>query len=75
MSPYAKAVLAALRLLAWGGMLTSLSLYANDVYLYLTHRSSDVPSVLALKGLPFLAGAVLLFKSRSLAERFTKDLE
>ena len=75
MSPYAKAVLAALRLLALGGMLASLSLYANDAYLYLTHRSSDVPWVLALKALPFLAGAALFFKSRALAERFTKDLE
>jgi hypothetical protein len=75
MSPYAKAVLAALRLLALGGILASLSLYANDVYLYLTHRFSEVPWVLALKGLPFLAGAVLFCKSRVLAVRFTKDLE
>jgi hypothetical protein len=75
MSPYAKAVLAALRLLALGGMLASLSLYANDIYLYLTHRSSDAPWVLALKGLPFLAGAILFYKSRALAVRFTKDLE
>jgi hypothetical protein len=75
MSPSAKAVLAALRLLALGGMLASLSLYANDIYLYLTHQSPGAPWVLGLKGLPFLAGAVLFYKSRALAVRFTKDLE
>jgi hypothetical protein len=76
MSPYAKAVLSALRLLALGCMLASLTLYANDVYLNLTHRPpADAGWVLALKGVPFLAGAVLLWKSRGLAERFTKDLD
>ena len=56
-------------------MLASLSLYANDIYLYLTHQSPGAPWVLGLKGLPFLAGAVLFYKSRALAVRFTKDLE
>jgi hypothetical protein len=75
MSPYAKAVLAALRLLALGGVLTSLGLYANDIFLYLSHRPANGPLVLALKGLPLLAGAALFWKSRALAEHLTQDLD
>jgi hypothetical protein len=76
MSPYAKAVLAALRLLALGGALVSLGLYANDLYLCLSHQpAADGSFALALKSLPFLAGAVLFWKSRAWAEHFTKDLD
>jgi len=75
MSPYTKAVLAAFRLLALGCMLVSLGLYANDVYLYLSHRPANGFLVLALKALPFLAGAALFWKSRAIAEHFTKDLD
>ena len=75
MSPYAKAVCSAFRLLALGGMLVSLGLYANDIYLHLSHRPASGFLVLALKGLPLLAGAVLFWESRPLAEYLTKDLD
>jgi hypothetical protein len=79
MSPYAKAVRAAFRLLALGCMLASLGLYANDIGWHIILHWSDRPPsgrwVLGLKGLPFLAGAVLFWKSRALAEHFTKDLD
>lgn len=75
MSPYAKAVLAALRLLALGCMLASLCLYANDIYLSFTPHPVPISWGLAWKGLPFLAGVILFAKSRALAERFTKDLQ
>ena len=75
MSPYAKAVLSALRLVALGCMLTSLLLYSNDIYLHLRHRRATASWVLALKGLPFLAGVALFWKSRAWAERLTEDLD
>ncbi len=75
MSPYAKAVLSACRLLALGCLFVSLGLYANDIYLYLSHRPASGFLVLALKGLPFLAGAALFWKSRAIAEHLTKDLD
>jgi hypothetical protein len=56
-------------------VLTSLGLYANDIFLYLSHRPANGPLVLALKGLPLLAGAALFWKSRALAEHLTQDLD
>jgi hypothetical protein len=79
MSPYAKAVLAGIHFLALGCMLGSLGLCATDfIELYQWHwsvRPSSGFFVLALKGLPFLAGAVLFWKGRAIAEYLTKDLD
>jgi hypothetical protein len=79
MSPYTKAVRAAFRVLALGCMLVSLGLYANDIGWHIFLHWSDRPPsgflLLALKGLPFLGGAVLFWKSRAIAEHFTRDLD
>jgi hypothetical protein len=79
MSPYAKAVLAGIHFLALGCVLVSLGLYANDIGRHLFWSLSERPPngvlVLALKGLPSLAGVVLFWKGRAIAQHFTKDLE
>ena len=75
MSPYAKVVLSVLRLAALGLILVGMCLYASDVFLYLRDRPMSAPWRLALKGLPVLAGVILLWKARGLAEWLTKDLE
>ena len=75
MSPYAKAVLSVLRLVAFGCIILSLSLYSTDYFLYLKHRPMSGWGWLALKGLPLLAGLVLGWNARGLAERWTQDLD
>ena len=74
-SPYAKAVLFVLRLIACGLIILGFGLWAGDLYLYLSHRPISRPVVLALKGAPVLAGAVLYGKSRAMAVHLTKDLD
>jgi hypothetical protein len=75
MSPYAKAALSVLRLIAFGCIILSLAFYSSDYFLYLSHRPLPGRALLALKGAPFLAGLVLYWKGRPLAERLTRDLE
>jgi hypothetical protein len=75
MSPYTKAALSGLRLLAFGCIILSLALYSSDYFLYLSHRPLPKPSVLALKGAPLFAGLALYWKARALAERLTRDLD
>jgi len=75
MSPYAKAVLSVLRLVAFGCIILSLAFYSSDYFLYLSHRPLPGPGRLALKGAPLLAGLVLYWKGRALAIRLTRDLE
>jgi hypothetical protein len=78
MTPSAKAVLAGIHILALGCILVSLTLYADEFgYLLVSHEAAHPTSgvfVLALKGVPILAGGVLYWKGRSLAESLTKDL-
>jgi hypothetical protein len=75
MSPYAKAALSVLRLIAFGCIILSLAFYSSDYFLYLSHRPLPGPGLLALKGAPLLAGLVLYWKGRALAARLTRDLE
>ena len=75
MSPYAKAVLFVIRLVACGLIILGFLLCAGDLYLYLSHRPVSRPALLALKAAPVLAGAALYGKSRAMAIRLTKDLD
>jgi hypothetical protein len=75
MSPYAKAVLSVIRLIAFGCVILSVSLYASDLYLYLSQRPIAGPVRLTLKGLPILAGLALYWKGKEMAEYLTRDLE
>jgi hypothetical protein len=75
MSPYAKAVLSVLRLIAFGSIILSLSLYSTDYFLYLKHQPMSGWGLLALKGAPLLAGLILGWNARALAEHFTRDLD
>jgi len=78
LSPYAKAALFVLRLVACGLILLSLGLCSTDVYLYLSpfhHRQMSGPGVLALEAVPALAGAALFGKSKRIAIHLTKDLD
>jgi len=75
MSPYAKAALSVLRLIALACIILSLALYSTDYFLYLSHHPLSGPWRLALKGVPFLAGVVLYWRARPWALRLTRDLE
>ena len=75
MSPYAKAALSALRLIAFGCIILSLALYSSDFFLFVAHRPLPGAGVLALKGAPFLAGVIIYWKARPWALRLTRDLE
>jgi hypothetical protein len=75
MSPYAKAALSVLRLIAFGCIVLSLAFYSSDYFLYLSHRRVPGLGLLALKGAPLLAGLVLYWKGRALAVRLTRDLD
>jgi hypothetical protein len=74
-SPYTKAVQSIVRLVAFGAVVFSVCLYASDVFLYFSQRPPSRPLILALKGLPFLAGLVLFWKSSAMAMYLTKDLD
>ena len=75
MNPYTKAVLFVLRMVAVGLIVVGALLYEGDAFLYMNHRPISSRWVLALKGLPILAGVVLSWKARGLAEHWTKDLD
>jgi hypothetical protein len=74
-NPYTRAAQSIIRLLAFGLVIFSFCLYASDVFLSLSHRPVSRPASLALKGLPFLAGLVLFWKSSGLALYLTRDLD
>ena len=74
-SPYTKAALSVIRLVACGLVILAFALCSSDVFLFLSHRPVSRPAVLALKASPALAGAVLLVKARALAIHLTKDLD
>jgi hypothetical protein len=75
MSPYAKAVLFVLRLIACGLIILGFGLYATDLSLHMMHRPISGPALLALKAAPVLAGVALLVKAKTMAIHLTKDLE
>jgi hypothetical protein len=75
MSPYAKAALSVLRLVAFGCIILSLAFYSSDYFLYLSHRPLPSKAMLALKAAPFLIGIILYLTARPLALRLTRDLE
>jgi hypothetical protein len=78
LSPYAKAALFFLRFAACGLIVLGFGLYAPDFYLYFSpppHPPISGPAVLALKGVPVLAGAALYGKSKGMAIYMTKDLD
>jgi hypothetical protein len=78
LSPYAKAALFVIRLVACGLIILSLGLFATDVFLYLSpepHHPISRPVVLALKAVPALAGAALYGKSKAIAIQLTKNLD
>jgi hypothetical protein len=74
-SPYIKAALFLIRLIATGFVLCSLFLYYDDLYLLLSHKPPHRTAVLALKAVPMLAGLAVFWKSRAMAELLTKDLD
>jgi hypothetical protein len=75
MNPYTKAVLFVLRLVAIGLIIVGVLLCGGDFYLFEKNRPVSAWWMLALKGLPILAGVVLSWKARGLAERWTEDLD
>jgi hypothetical protein len=74
-SPYAKAALFVIRLIACGLIILGLGLCASDLFLYLSHRPISRPAMLALKAAPVLAGVALYGKSKAMAIHLTKDLD
>jgi hypothetical protein len=74
-SPYARAVLSVIRLIACGLIILGFALCSTDFYLYLSHRPISRPVMLALKASPVLAGLALLVKARAMAIHLTKDLD
>jgi hypothetical protein len=68
-------VLFAIRLVALGLIILSLCLYSTDLFLLLSHRPPRPAAVLALKGLPLVAGLIVYWKSYGMAQQFTKDLD
>ncbi len=75
MSPYTRAALFAIRLIAFGLVILGLCLYSTDLFLLLSHRPPRPGAALALKGLPVLAGLILYWKSHDIARELTKDLD
>jgi hypothetical protein len=72
---WTKVAQAVIRLIAFALVVVSCFLYADDLYLYLSHRPAPPSGRLAWKAIPFLIGLVLYWKSRALADRVTKDLD
>ncbi|MGA2544089.1 MAG: hypothetical protein ABSG78_21275 [Verrucomicrobiota bacterium] len=75
MSPYTKAALSVIRMVAAGFIVLSLGLYCPDLFLWLSHHPLHHAGVLLLKAVPLVIGLVLYWKSDDLAKRLTKDLD
>jgi hypothetical protein len=74
-SPYAKAALFLIRLVACGLIVLGLLLCGADFYAPYLGRPVSRPIVLALKAVPALAGVALYAMSKAIAIHLTKDLE
>lgn len=72
---WTKVAQAVIRLVAFALIVISLLLYLDDIRAVLTQGELSRPVVLVLKGIPFLLGLILSFKTDSLAARWTKDLD
>jgi hypothetical protein len=74
-SPYTKAALSVIRMVAAGFLVLSLCLCLPDLFLLLSHRPLPHPGLLVLKAIPLVIGVVIYWKSDDLAKRLTKDLD
>jgi hypothetical protein len=74
-SPYTKAALSVIRLIAAGFLVLSLGLYSPDLFLWLAHRPPHHAVILVLKAVPLVIGLILYWKSDDIAKRLTKDLD
>ncbi|MBA4148251.1 MAG: hypothetical protein H0X66_09055 [Verrucomicrobia bacterium] len=76
MSPYRRAALLLIRLVAFGLMLFSILQMGAYFFLVRTGKTPDDSLVMiSLKTLPLLIGFGLLIKSSSIAKRVTEDFE
>ncbi|HEY3863421.1 MAG TPA: hypothetical protein VGO59_16200 [Verrucomicrobiae bacterium] len=75
LSPYAKAALFVIRLIACGLIILGGGLLAEDLYLHLSNHPISPPAMLVLKALPALLGVALYAKSKGMAIHVTKDLD
>ncbi len=75
MSPYTKAALFLIRLIAAGFLICSLCLYSSDLFLWLAHRPPHRTIWLVLKAVPLIIGLVIFWKSDDMAKQLTKDLD
>jgi hypothetical protein len=74
-SPYTKAALSVIRMIAAGFIVLSLCLYSPDLFLWLSHRPRHPAGVLVLKAVPLALGLAIYWKSDDIAKRLTKDLD
>jgi hypothetical protein len=74
-SPYTKAALSVIRMIAAGFVILSLCLFSPDLFLWLANRPLHHPLVLVLKAIPLVLGLVIFWKSDDFAKRLTKDLD
>jgi hypothetical protein len=74
-SPYTKAALSAIRLIAAGFIISSLVWYCPDLIAWLAQHPTGHLVMLFFKAVPFVAGVLLFWKSDDLAKWLTKDLD
>jgi len=74
-SPYNKAALFLIRLIATGFVLCSLFLYYDDLFLWLSHKPPHRAGALLLKAIPMIVGLAVFWKSDDIAKQLTKDLD
>lgn len=74
MNPYTKAAQFLIRLVGFGFLIVSIVLLSGNLVLMLADRPTDTSGALALEAMPFLIGAVVLWKSTTLARSLTRDL-
>lgn len=76
MSPYRRAALLLIRLVAFGLML--FGLLQMGAYFYVKQMGKppeDSLIMISLKTMPLVIGLIMLFKSSALAKRLTEDFE
>src|SRR5580704_16635482 len=74
-TPYTRAALFLIRLIAAGFVICSLCLYSSDLFLWLSHHPPHRLGWLALKAVPLLIGLAIYWKSEDIAKQLTKDLD
>ena len=75
MSPYTRAALFLVRLIAAAFIIFSLCLYSSDLFLWLRHHPPRGIGWLALKAVPLIIGLAIYWKSDDIAKQLTKDLD